>query len=95
LTLPAIAPKKPWKKLVSVGRTIARRSASSSATDQLANGNVLSRKDGRIVTVEDFLADVELLKAGQKPKMIDIGLERTELQKLENETREFKMLKMA
>ena len=78
-------------------RTIARRSASSSATDphQMANDNVLARKDGRIVTVEDFLADVELIKAGQKPKMIQIGLERTELQKLDDENNELKMLKQA
>ena len=61
----------------------------------MANDNVLARKDGRIVTVEDFLADVELIKAGQKPKMIQIGLERTELQKLDDENNELKMLKQA
>lgn len=95
LTLPEIVTKKPWKKVAMARRVIARRSASSSATDQMANGNVLARKDGRIVTVEDFLADVELIKAGKKPKVIEIGLERTDLQKLENETREQKMLVQA
>ena len=52
------------------------------------NTNVLSRKDGRLVTVDDFLADVELIKAGLKPKLLDIGLDRTEFQKLENESNE-------
>lgn len=56
---------------------------------------MLSRKDGRTVTVEDFLADVELIKAGLKPKLIEIGLERTEFQKLEDETNEQKRIKQA
>lgn len=66
------------------------RSASSSGSEAVAqpNAKVLCRKDGRAVTVDDFLADVELIKAGEKPKLIEIGLERTEFQKLENETKE-------
>lgn len=97
LTLPEIVNKKPWKKVSVMRRAIARRSASSSATEQnpLANDNELSRKDGRIVTVEDFLADVELIKNKQKPKIIQIGLERTELQKLDDETEELKKQKLA
>lgn len=59
----------------------------------MADESTLARRDGRIVTVEDFLADVELIKAGLKPKNIDIGLERTELQKLDDEQNELKMLK--
>jgi hypothetical protein len=36
--------------------------------------NKLCTRDGRELTVAEFLADVELLKANKVPKMMTIGL---------------------
>ena len=41
-------------------------------------GNKLCTRDGKELTVADFLADVELIKAGQLPTSMTIGLSNTE-----------------
>ena len=48
-------------------------------------GNKLCTRDGKELTVADFLADVELIKAGQLPTSMTIGLQNTEYQRYQDE----------
>jgi hypothetical protein len=54
-----------------------KHSIISQSWSKLASKNDLARVDGRVVTVKDFLEDVKLLQANQKPKFIKIGRQYT------------------
>ena len=51
------------------------------------NPNHLQDQDGHAITVQEFLRDVEMLKAGKQPKNVRIGLKYTEFQKMEDADR--------
>ena len=42
----------------------------------------LTRKDGTRATVEDMLKDVELIKKGQAPEHLNIGITKTQIHQL-------------
>lgn len=48
------------------------------------------RADGRVATVSDILADVELIKVGKNPKSLNIGLSKTKFQEIIDERKPVK-----
>ena len=55
-----------------------RSATQSSEVKQTGVSSWLTKNNGEPVTVDDFLADVELLKANLQPKNIRIGRQHTE-----------------
>ena len=58
---------------------------TKDSDDDSGDEDKLIAKDGRKLTVAEFLADVELLKANKVPVNMTIGLGNSELQKYKNE----------
>ena len=72
---PGKPPQSKHKSLINPKK--AARESDDGSDDE----NNLITKDGRKLTVAEFLADVELLKAKKQPLNMAIGIHNTEYQR--------------